>query len=369
MINKKRLLATFLDYATIDSESNHEKNICDHICKQLAALGYSFRHYQPLSKYPSDGYTIGVTVEGDRTKEGLVLAAHLDTVIPGKNVKPHLCEDGYIRSDGTTVLGSDDKSGVASLMELLRTLRETNTVPCPLQIFFTIQEEIGTIGAQSIPKEDIAFSQAIVLDSSGDVGRVVTSSPGRMEIKSTVLGKAAHAGNFPEKGISALSVMSKAISKMHLQRIDNETTANVGSFLAPGVPNIVNDKASIVAEIRSRNSEKLRREEQHMHQCLLDACKESGAELQYEIVQNSAGYQIPQDAPVLKRLEQACQKCGIHFFTAASGGGSDANVFNEKGMTAVNISTGMEKVHTKEEQMSVKNLEQCATLLWEIVTA
>jgi len=123
MINKKRLLATFLNYASIDSESNHEKNMCDHICKQLAEMGYSFKQYQPLSKYPSDGYTIGVTVEGDSTKEGLVLSAHLDTVIPGKNIKPQLCEDGYIRSDGTTVLGSDDKSGVASLMELLRTLR------------------------------------------------------------------------------------------------------------------------------------------------------------------------------------------------------------------------------------------------------
>ena len=369
MINKKRLLASFLEYVQIDSESSHEKNMCDHLCRQLTAMGYAVKHYQPLSKYPSDGYTIAVNVKGDSQKEGVILAAHLDTVIPGKGVKPRLCEDGYVRSNGTTVLGSDDKSGVAALMELLQALRETRTTSCPLQIFFTIQEEIGTLGAESIPQEELVFSQAIVLDSSGNVGRVVTSSPGRMEIKCTVLGKAAHAGNFPEKGISALGVMSKAISQMHLQRIDQETTANVGSFIAEGVPNIVNDKATIVAEIRSRNTEKLCKEEQHMHQCLMAACAESGAELQYEIVHNSAGYQIPDDAAVLQRIKKACEHRGIHFFTAASGGGSDANVFNQKGLTAVNISTGMEKAHTKEEQMAVKNLEQCATLLWDIVTA
>lgn len=368
MINKDRLLTTFLAYVAIDSESGQEEAMCQMLCQELTEMGYSFKLFDPVVGHPSNGKSISVEVEGNADKEGIIFAAHVDTVIPGKGVKAKVYEDGYIRSDGNTVLGSDDKSGVAALMELLHSLKENNVTHCPLQVLFTIQEEIGTLGAQSIPVEELAFKQAIVLDSSGDVGRVVTSSPGRIEIHSTVLGRAAHAGNMPEKGISALGVMSRAISNMHLQRIDFETTANVGTFVAEGATNIVNARASITAEIRSRNVDKLRQEERHMYKCLSEACADMGATLEYKIVHESAGYQLPDTASVVARLKRACADCDYNFFTAASGGGSDANVFNQKGLTAVNIATGMEKVHTTGEQISLENLEKTAVLLWHLVT-
>lgn len=359
---------TFMEYVAIDSESGQEGQMCQRLCQELTQMGYSFSLFEPLEGHPSDGKSISVYVEGNPQKEGIIFAAHVDTVMPGEDIKAVTCSDGYIRSDSKTVLGADDKSGVAALMEMLRSLKENSIDHCPLQVLFTIQEEIGTLGAQSIPVEKLAFKQAIVLDSSGDVGRVVTSSPGRIEIHSTVIGKAAHAGNMPEKGVSALRVMSRAIENMHLQRIDFETTANIGTFRADGATNIVNERASITAEIRSRNSDKLNKEERHMYKCLSDACTDMGARLEYKIVHESAGYQLSDEAPVVERIKNACATCGYNFFTAASGGGSDANVFNQKGLMAVNIATGMEKVHTTEEQISVDNLEKTAVLLWHLVT-
>lgn len=367
MINVQRLQDTFLQYVQIDSESGQEQAMCEAVVNDLTVLGYKVIKYPPLPGHPSTGYSFSVLAEGDASRPGLVLAAHVDTVVPGKGVQPKLCPDGYIRSNGETVLGSDDKSGVAALVELLRALKETGVNHCPVQIFFTIQEEIGTVGARSLPQEALLFKQGVVLDSSGDIGRVVTSSPGRVQINATVIGRAAHAGNAPEKGVSAIRVMAKAIDKMHLQRIDQETTANVGTFFAEGAPNIVSAKASIVAEIRSRNVDKLEKEKKYMRQCLEETCAEMGAQLVYEISEESVGYVIPEDAPVLQRLAKACEKTGVKFFTAASGGGSDANIFSTKGMTAVNISTGMDKVHTTQEQISLKNLENCGKLLWHLV--
>ncbi len=368
MINIERLKNKFLSYVTIASESNKEKAMCDYLKNSLEALGYKVMTYAPLQEYPSTGYTLEVVVPGDASLEGIILAAHVDTVTPGENVQPHIDNDGYVRSLGDTVLGGDDKSGVAALMELLEALKEKEVRHCPLQIFFTIQEEIGCLGSRAIPQEKLAFKQAVVLDSSGDVGRVVISSPGHLKIASTILGKASHAGNNPEGGISAIRVMAKAIENMHLQRIDEETTANIGSFIAEGATNIISEKASITAEIRSRNPEKLRAEERHMYSTLVDACASMGAQLEYEITGESFGYNISPSSSVLKRLERACDKVGCHFFTAASGGGSDANVFNQRGITAVNIATGMEKVHGKEERISLLNLTRCGQLLWYLVT-
>lgn len=361
MTNKKRLLEDFLRYVQIDSESGNELEMCRQVERDLKEMGYTPKTVRVQGD--TNGYDLEVDIEGDQSKEPFILCAHLDTVAPGNGIKPVVCEDGYIRSSGDTILAADDKSGVAAIMEALHTVQETGISTRPLQIFFTVGEEVGMWGARAIRPEILKAKYAAVFDTSKEIGRIVTASPGQLKLTATVKGVASHAGNAPEKGVSAILVAARALAAMKLQRIDEETTANIGTFDAVGATNIISPRADLVFEVRSRSKEKLYAQADHMVQCLKDACSEMGAELEYEIQESYLGYDIPDDHPVVKELMRCCESIGVRPFTEATGGGSDANMLNTLGITAVNVSTGMESSHTLKEQIKVERLEQASELI------
>lgn len=367
MINKKRLLETFLEYIQIDSVSGHEGAMCQRVRKDLEALGLTVTDIQRKEGPETDGSTLMILLKGEPDAEPLILGAHLDTVTPGCGIRPVVGEDGYIRSGGDTILAADDKSGAAAIVETLRTVVEQNIPHRTIQVFFTIGEEVGLLGSKAVEPEQLAAKHAVMLDTSQDVGRIVTSSPGQLKLTANIYGKAAHAGNAPEQGISAIRVAAKAVSEMKLQRIDSETTANIGTFEAVGSTNIISPEAKLVFEIRSRDSKKLYGQAQDMVCCLEDACREMGGTLDYELTESYLGYHIPDEHPLIQQIFAACRRIGTEPHTAATGGGSDANIFNQYGITAVNIATGMEKVHTAEERILLRNLEKIAELTLELV--
>ena len=171
---------------------------------------------------------------------------------------------------------------------------------------------------------------AFVLDSSGDVGKVIVGAPGQIKIFADVVGKRAHAGLAPEQGISAIQVAAKGIAKMNLLRIDEETTCNIGTIKAEYATNIVPDRVSLVAEVRSRNFDKLNAQAAHMKDCLQAACDEAGAQLEIELRTNYVSYRVPEDSETVKMVLDAAERVGVKGFTALGGGGSDANIFKLK---------------------------------------
>ncbi len=367
MEKNKRLLETFFEYVKIDSESGSEGAVCAWLSRDLQALGLRVTELGTAQQLCSDGKTLMVLLEGDPAAEPLILSAHLDTVTPGRGIEPVLCEDGYIRSKGETILASDDKSGVVAILEMLRTVVEEQLPHRTVQAFFTVGEETGLLGSKAIDQSVLVARHAIVLDTSQNVGRIVTNSPGQLRLEATVLGRAAHAGNAPEQGISAIRVAAKAIAGMKLQRIDEETTANIGTFEAVGATNIISPKAKLIFEIRSRSTEKLYAQANHMIACLQSACDEMGGKLEYHLEESYLGYHIPDEHPLVQRIFSACRRIKAEPFTAATGGGSDANILNQRGITAVNLATGMEKVHTTEERISLENLQKISALTLELV--
>lgn len=356
-----------MKYIQIDSESGHEGAICREIQKDMEALGLKVVPILPPENYDTDGYTLMITAEGDPAVEPLILGAHLDTVVPGRGIRPVLHEDGYLRSSGDTILAADDKAGVAAIAEALRAVTEQNIPHRTIQAFFTIGEEVGLVGSRSIPKEMLIARYAVLMDTSHEVGRIVICAPGQLSLTVTVHGKAAHAANAPEKGISAILVAAKAVNEMKLLRIDEETTANIGTFEAIGPTNIISPEAKLVFEIRSKNPDKLYAQADSMIRCLKDACEESGATMEYDLKEGCPGYRIPEDHPLVRQVFAACEKIGVTPFTAASGGGSDANIFNQYGINAINVATGMENVHTTKEQISLENLEKLGQLVFELI--
>ena len=362
MINKERLLSTFLDYVQIDSESTHEGAMAARIAQDLKAIGCQVYVDNSGEQTGSETGNLYCTLPGNADGEPILFAAHMDTVVPGVGVKP-VITDGVIRSSGDTVLGGDDKSGVVAIVEALRTIVEQNLPHPTIEALFTVCEEIGLRGSRHMDYSRITAKKAAVLDSSGDAGKIIVSAPGQYKLNAVVVGRRAHAGVAPEEGISAIQVLAEAISNMKLLRIDEETTANIGTISAQYATNIVPERAELIGECRSRRDDKLEAQGKHMMDCLQTACEKYGATLEGGLTRAYSAYSHAEDDPFVQEIMAACRKAGLEPSLAASGGGSDANNMSANGLKALVLGTGMAKVHTTQEEITVKNLEDTAALV------
>ncbi len=367
MINNERLLSTFLEYIQIDSESRNEAAFAQRVAADLRAIGCEVTFDDSQDATGSNTGSLYAVLPGTCDCEPLIFSAHMDTVTPGVGIEP-VVEDGRIYSKGHTILGGDDKSGIVAVVEALRTIVEKDLCHPTIQAVFTVCEEVGLKGSANVDTTKLLAKNAIVLDSGGTAGEIVTSAPGQYVLKATVTGRRAHAGVAPETGISAIQVLCEAITNMKLLRIDEETTANIGTIDSHFATNIVAETASVVAECRSRNEEKLEAQKDHMVACLQDACAKYGATVETNCYKPYGGYAYTEEDALVQKVMAACATLGLTAYTAASGGGSDANNFNNMGLKAVNLGTGMAKVHTTDEEITVENLQNITRLVLALAT-
>jgi len=366
MINKQRLLDTFLDYVQISGESRHEAAFAQRLKADLEELGLEVYQDATQEQTGSDTGNLYALLPVNAPGEPIIFCGHMDTVPPGNGIVP-IVEDGMIRSSGDTVLGGDDKSAVAGIVEMLRVILEKNLPHPDIQIIFTVCEEIGLRGGWALEFDRLIAKRAVIFDSVGDVGKIVNRGTGHSYLKATVVGRSAHAGMAPEEGVSAVQVLCEAVSNMKLSRIDEETTANVGTIRADYEPNVVAERAFLHAECRSLDLDKLRAQEKHMMDCLHAACDKYGATLEGGLEPCFVPFAIPEEDALVQQVIRACVEIGVPYRLSASGGGSDAHVFNMKGIKALILSTGMDKVHTVREQLTIENLENTAR--WALALA
>lgn len=356
MINQDRLMATFLELVQIDSPSGQEEEIAQHLATELMSIGLA-------AERDATGNVIArLAGEG----EPILLCAHMDTVGPGRGVKP-VVREGIITSDGTTILGADDKSGVAVILEVLHVLVEQGLPHPPLEIALTVSEENGLKGAKGLDLSGFRAREGVVLDSGGEIGTIIVTAPSHDKIRAVVHGKAAHAGVEPEKGINAIMVAAEAIAAMPLGRIDEETTANIGRIQGGTATNIVPDRVEIAGEARSHNEKKLEAQVQAMVGALKKAAERRGATVEISVERSYSAFRLTEEDSIVRRAMAAAKTLGLTPILMPSGGGSDANIFNAQGIATINISTGMEKVHTTEECIAVANMVKCAEFLLAIL--
>jgi len=349
MIDTERLVACFMELVRIDSPSGQEQAVGDRVLGWLRELGVA-------AERDAIGNVLGRL---DGRGEPFLLNAHLDTVVPGNGVQPVLA-DGVIKSDGRTVLGGDDKAGVAIILEVLRTARDKGLTLPPLDILFTVQEEVGLRGAKAFDARRLRARQGIGLDAGGPQGTIDVSTPSHDTLDIVVHGVAAHAGGEPEKGISAIEVAAEAITRMPLGRIDQETTANVGTIVGGKATNIVADRVEMRAEARSRNPRKLAAQVQAMRQALEEAAAARGVGVDIQLTHEYVGYSFKPEDPLIRLLAAGAAEVGLEPIYTPTGGGSDANVLNAAGVQITNISVGMDRVHTTQEQIAVADMVRCA---------
>jgi len=352
-INEQRLVDHFIQLIKIDSESGDEKQIADTLYTQLIELGFTVNKL-PVPANVSNGYNLYARLEGSLPGSTL-FSAHMDTVTPGQSIQP-IIEDGIIRSSGNTILGGDDKSGIAAVMEAVKTLQQQNLAHQTIEIAFTVHEEGGLMGSLHFDMGFIQSNHAIVLDSGGQIGTIITSAPGQQKLNVSIKGMPAHAGLAPEEGISAISVAAEAINQMKLLRIDEETTANIGIVNGGSATNIVMPELNIIAEARSLNNDKLAAQVKHMVDTFETVADKHGASVEIDSQRSYNAFVIDQNHPHVAKVKRVFEQLDIEPKTKSTGGGSDANNFNDKGLTTVNLSTGMAKVHTTEEYIAISDL-------------
>jgi len=367
MINKKRLLNTFMDYVQIDSETRNEKAMGERVIKDLENLGLEVYTDQAGKKLNSNMNNIYCHMPGTISSETMLFSAHLDTVTPGNGIVPYIDGD-YIKSKGSTILGADDKSGVVAILEALRTIKEKDLAHRPIEIVFSIGEEGGVNGAKQVEFSRLKSKKGIILDSGGSPGKIITEAPGQTRILAKITGKAAHAGSCPETGISAIMVAAEAVLNMKLLRVDYETTANIGTFKAIGPTNIVSECAEIIAEARSRSNEKLKAQTNHMIECLQKSAEKYGAKVEYKVEEAYLSYAFDANDDYIEMIAGTCKDLGIEVAKVPSGGGSDANIYNKNGIKAINIGCGMELVHTTDEKLNINDFENASRVVLALMT-
>lgn len=367
MLNEQRLVDQFIKYVEISSPTKHEGVFARHLADELRELGFEVVIDDAGEKVGSDTGNLIAKKKGNAKGNPILFSCHMDTVSPSIDVKP-IIKDGIIYSDGTTVLGGDDKAGIAAVMESLRTLTEHNLPHADIEIIFSIFEEGGLHGAKNVDLTQISAEEIYVLDSSGLPGQIVIQGPAQDKLEFTVHGKPAHAGVAPEEGISAIMVASEAISRMKLLRIDSETTANIGKFEAGSVTNIVTPEAYVLAEARSLDNEKLTRQSEHMVDCFKTAAARYGASVDAKVTNMYGAFKVDPDSDIVKKVVQAYAAIGIQASTMSTGGGSDTNIYNSKGLTAVNLGIGERKAHTLEEHLYISDLITVTKVVLELIS-
>lgn len=362
-----RLIEEFLQLVQIDSETKHEEVIAPVLVEKLVQMGFDVFQDDAHTRNGHGAGNIIATLKGDETIDPIYFTVHMDTVVPGKGIKPVIREDGYIYSDGTTILGADDKAGIAALFEMARRIKEKNLAHGTIQFIITAGEESGLVGAKELDRTKIIAKYGFAVDSDGKVGGIVVAAPFQAKVLTKVLGKTAHAGVAPEKGISAITVAAKAVAQMKLGRLDEETTANIGRFEGGQATNIVCDEVTILAEARSIDEAKLNAQTTHMKETFERVAEENGARAEVEVKLMYPGFRATEDDQVVKIAKAAVEAVGRTPQIGISGGGSDANVIAGFGIPTVNLSVGYEEIHTTNERMPIEELEKLADLLEAII--
>jgi tripeptide aminopeptidase len=375
LINPERLKNLLIELIKIDSLSRKEYDVAMRLKREMEDLGAQVSIDDAGERVGGNVGNLIAHFTGTAPKAmPILLSAHMDTVVPGEGIVPILDGD-ILRTDGRTVLGGDDKSGVAIICEVLRVVKE-NRFPCSdVDVVFTICEEAGLIGAKCLDVNRLRARTGLVLDSDS-VGFLFTKAPAANRMEFRVHGLEAHAGVCPEKGVNAIKVAADGVARMSLGRIDHETTANIGVIEGGMAVNIVPNSVILKGEARSHSEEKLERQTEHMLRCLQDAAARHTLEVggaqftatvDAKIERDYDRMDVSDGAPIVQLVRAAANNLRVDIKTLATGGGCDANVLNQKGLEVANLSTGMREIHTVKEWLDLKDLNLSAQMVLEVV--
>jgi tripeptide aminopeptidase len=360
----ERLVESFTRLATLDSPSRREGLVARFLLAELQRLGWDARDD---GSGPDCGNVIA-SLPGDAALEPLLFTSHMDVVMPCLGVRPRL-EQGVLRSAGDTVLGADAKASAAALLEVAEVLATTAARRPPLEFLFSWGEEVGHLGAKALDIRQLRARRGYVLDGLTPVGTIIIAAPTYQAFSIRVLGRAAHAGVEPEQGISAITVAANALGRLVWGRLDESTTANVGTIEGGSARNAVAAEVRLQGEVRSLIADRATAVTQAIRAAFAAAAAEAGAQIEVDVQQLSAGYDLRESDTVvaLAGAAFAALEAANVSIPLRTGGGSDANELNSRGVSVCVLGIGAEACHGVNEHISVAELERLAAWVLEII--
>jgi tripeptide aminopeptidase len=363
-------LACFLELAALPSPPGEERAVADRVLDYLGALGLE-------ADEDDAGVTVGSSIgniyarldASDGPGEPLFFCAHLDTVLPEGPIEPEVGEDEVVRNAAGTILGADDKSAVAAMLEAAARLVEDGRPHAGVELLFTPKEEVGLLGAAAFDQTRFAARVGYVYDHAGPIGEIILGAPFQQKLDVRFHGRAAHAGMYPEEGRSAIAAAARAIADLRLGRLDDVTTASVGRIQGGTARNVIPEWCTFAAEARSHDERKLADLVREMVDAVTFAASLEECEVEAQVSGLSRGYRFRRDDLPVQIAAAALERVGREPSYILSGGGADANVFNERGLQCLNLANGMTDIHTPDERIAVADLHEMVEVTLALVDA
>jgi len=362
------VLELFLELAALRSPSGEERAVADVVAAYVRDLGLDVDE-------DDAGAAVGSTIGNlytrlEPTAEGIpiFLCAHLDTVPPDGSLEP-VVDEGVVRNGGGTILGADDKSAVAVMLEATRRVLAENRPHAGIELLFTPKEEVGLLGAAAFDHTRLHAQVGYVYDQAAPIGEIILGAPYSQAMQVRFHGRASHSGMYPEEGRSAIAAAARAIADLRLGRVDDESTANVGTIQGGTAGNIVPEWCSFDAEARSHDERKLADLVQEMLETFAFAASLADCEVETSVKKSYRGYRFKRDDPVVRLAARALERSGHPPTYGLSGGAADANVFNERGLPCLNLANGMTSIHTSDEHIAVDDLDEMVEVTLALVDA
>ena len=351
----RRLVDTFLDLVRIDGVAGKERDVASYLERRLAALGVEWHMDRAGETFGGDCGNLVARLAGNVDAPPILLGAHMDTVAPTRGLTV-VEANGRISSDGTTILGADDRAGVAIILGVLSALVEERRPHGPIEVAFTVSEECGMHGAKALDIGALSARMGFLLDSSAPPGRFVVEAPGAIAFRIVVHGLAAHAAVAPEKGVSAVQIASRAIAGLPLGRLDDTGMLNVGAVHGGGAINVVPDLVEVAGETRSPDPRALERQIGLVRDAFERCAAAAGGSVEVFLTHKYDGFRLRPDEPVVRAAARGIAAAGFAVELLGYPGGSDANVLNQRGLPTVNLGVGTHDVHSPHESIPVQSL-------------
>ena len=356
----------FLELARVPSPSGQERAVADQVVDYLRALALPVDEDDAGTRIDSTIGNLLCRIEPSGEGTPLFFCAHLDTVPPEGPIEP-VVEDGVVRNGGGTILGADNKAAVAAMLDATRRIVAESRPHGGIELLFTPKEEVGLRGAEAFDQERLHARLGYVYDHAGPIGEVILGAPYQVKLDASFRGRAAHSGMYPEEGRSAIAAAARAIADLRLGRLDEETTANVGEIHGGTARNIVPERCSFAAEARCHDERKLGELVQEMLETITFAAQVSDCDVETAVDPSARGYRFKRDDEAVRLAAAALERTGFQPTYGLSGGGADANVFNERGLQCVNLANGMTDIHTPDERIAVADLDRMVDVTLALV--
>lgn len=368
-VRKERLVNEFCKLVSIDSLSFKERKMADYLKEELTSLGFLVMEDKANEIYDGDAGNVYGYLEGEISGPPILFSSHMDTVVPGLNKKAVVHEDGRITSDGSTILGADDLSGVTAILEGIKALKENNIPHRSIEILFPIAEEVYIRGSEVFDYSIVKAKEAYVLDLSGPVGLAALKAPTLVSFTAKFKGLAAHAGFAPEEGIHAIMMAATAITRIKQGHIDNETTVNIGKIEGGLARNIVPENCILLGEVRSLVHEKALSVTDEIKKVFEIVASEYKGQLEFETSFGCISYEVKQEEEVVLSFVKACNELGLEYQFTETFGGSDNNNFMLHGIKGIVLACGMNEVHSTKEYTTIDELIKITNIVMQLMTS